>query len=433
MEASSVAVWRFTCEQQRENTMDYFAAVALLSLYVIGRFKFTNASITLEVSSPGEVKENGLLVFMCQIWNLDSAIHNVQLSREVNGIHQSLTWNDNYETFDDEQQIEQSERMYLAKRQQEDTSIIYFLSILDITKEDTGDYFCQVIQTTGGLKEYGSESIHIAVQYTPSEIYPECTPHPAPVLDEGISAVFNCTSEQANPDLTIRWHRSNKDIPVFVQHSGKDIVYSELTLTPTSDDNGAIFFCQLTSSAFPDFIQTCFVGPVTVNPDKTKTEVQPSAIDILRPVAPTNNHNPNEDINTKQIPPNVQESSDCSTKCLPSKETSWVIPTASAVGITAAILLLLDIILIIKVYSTSGFRRKHSGLQSEFRKDDIYVELPQTGGQSRLYMTLEPGKGGPRSNNNQQQSLVPIPSHPMFVRPNMEHNMSDYYTHSIRK
>ena len=413
--------------------MDYFAAAALLCLCVIGRFKFINASITLEVSSPGEVKENGLLVFMCQIWNLDSAIHNVQLSREVNGIHQSLTWNDNYETFDGEQQIERSERMYLAKRLQEDTSIIYFLSILDITKEDTGDYFCQVIQTTGGLKEYGSKSIHIDVQYVPSEIYPKCTPHPAPVLIEGISVDFNCTSEQGNPDITIQWHRSNKDIPVFVQHNGKDVVYSELTFTPTSDDDGAIFICQLTSSAFPDFIQTCFVGPVAVRSDKTKTEVQPSGTDILQPVAPTNNNIQNEDINTKQFPPDVQESSDCSSKCFQSKEISWVIPTASAVGITAAILLILDIILIIKVYSTSGSRRKHSGLQSEFRKDDIYVELPQTGGQSRLYMTLEPGKGGLRPNNNQQQSLVPIPPHPMFVRPHMEHNTSDYFTHSIRK
>ena len=99
--------------------MDYFAAITLLCLYCVVRIEFTSGNITLEVSSPGEVKENGVLVFMCQIWNLDSAIHNVQLSRGVNGIYQSLTWNDNYETVD------QSERMYLAKRQQEDTSVIY--------------------------------------------------------------------------------------------------------------------------------------------------------------------------------------------------------------------------------------------------------------------------------------------------------------------
>ena len=410
--------------------MDYFAAITLLCLYCVVWIEFTSASITLEVSSPGEVKENEVLVFMCQIWNLDSAIHNVQLSREVNGIHQSLTWNDNYETVDGEQQIEQSERMYLAKRQQEDTSIIYFLSILDITKDDSGDYFCQVIQTRGEIKEHGSESIHISVQYVPSEIYPECTPHPAPVLDVGISTVFNCTSKQANPELTMQWKRSEKDIPVSVQYSDNDVVYSELTLTPTSDDDEAIFICQLTSSAFPDFTKTCFVGPVTVRSDKTKTEVQPTGIDVLRPLVPTNN---DKNTKPKQYPPNVQESSDCSTKCLQSKETSWVIPTACAVGITAAILLLLDIILIIKVYSMNGSTRKRSGLQSEFRKDDIYVELPQTGGQSRLYMTLEPGKGRPRSNNNQQQSLVPIPPHPMFVRSNMDQNLSDYCTDNLRK
>ena len=126
--------------------------------------------------------------------------------------------------------------------------------------------------------------------------------------------------------------------------------------------------------------------------------------------------------------PDVQESSDCSTKCLQSKETSWVIPTASAVGITAAILLLLDIILIIKVYSINGCRRKHSGLQSEFRKDDIYVELPETGRQNRLYMTLEPGRGGPRSPIYQQHQLVPIPPPPMFLQSRMEQNLTDYCT-----
>ena len=117
---------------------------------------------------------------------------------------------------------------------------------------------------------------------------------------EGISVVFSCTFEQANPDLSIKWRKSNKDIPISVQHNSKDFIYSELTFTPRSDDNGAIFICQLRSSAFPDFTKTCFVGPVTVISDKTKTEVQPSGTDILQSVAPTNN---DRDTNTKQFPP----------------------------------------------------------------------------------------------------------------------------------
>ena len=401
--------------------METISLSVIAGVLCFGLFHAVNAASStatrLAVSSPGEAHEQGMLNLMCEIWNFNPTIHDVRLSRRVGDRYDRLTWNDGIE----EEPAMEFREMYLAKgTQQEEGTVIYLLSMLKVSREDAGNYSCQVIHRIT-YKLVAEDITSISVNYVPGETFPMCTSEVQQrTLEIGKPVVFNCTSEQAYPGLKIEWKRANPNNinPVTsVQYSHEEEVYSELTLTPAPSDDGAVFICTLTSPAFPDYLKTCFVGPLNVKGNSQIPSVGSSGSDG-QSIEPTTFKD--TDVSNKRPPGGVQpgvpslESNTCRNACSKIKETPWFAGTLVTI-VAAVLFLVLDILFLCKLNRLSGRTSRGQGSHSRYLNEDVYVELPQTGGggQNRLYMTLEPaGKGGQRTNGGDQHlhhSIIPIP------------------------
>ena len=333
------------------------------------------ADVVIETAVPvNPVKTGGILSLHCRIRNLAST-HQVQIHRKLTGKHSEMVSVGEYvlQTIED--------RVFLASRQLDDGSSVYFLSVTDITKSDQGTYSCRV---TGSNEQddtitLGRSSEDIDVHYFPTDSYPVCSPNEELTLTEGIPTTLSCSSETANPIPDITWIKTGDgeiESEVTVRNGE---VYSEIQIVPTLADTGKMFLCQLTSPMFPDTVQSCHVGPLEVlrNP---KYEHAP----VTNPPQVETNA-----LVTSSIETTLTFKRNCLKSCpssISSPASFWIIATAVA-GVFALTFLLIGVILVIKYNRMNQGRRKQ--LPPHLNREYIYSELTHKPAESQLYMSLE--------------------------------------------
>ena len=336
----------------------------------------------IHLTLPVEPVENGMLSLHCQIWYLQSG-SDVILSRTVHDSRETLSFN---ELVQDDY-----DRIFIAFRQMPDSSVVYFLTLIDITSEDTGNYSCKVISTSGQTVDVAADSVAVQVKYFPPDNSLSCSPDSSVVFTAGQETTVNCiTQDSGFPEVTFKWTRGGTDSTIGSRHQiTNSNTQSRLTFLPSAKHNGAILLCVMKSSVFIDKEQVCHIGPITVRPgsgsddsvlktDIVATKAYGHSPDRTNPDMPT--------ITDMQRPIAHRCAQLC--KSSSSKLFYWVIAT-SVTGAFALIFLLVVLVLFSKRISRkpkATFREPP--MPGQFH-DDIYVDLERRRGGEKVYMALE--------------------------------------------
>lgn len=224
---------------------------------------------TVKASVPvNPVESGGILSLSCKVSNLDKAIHTVQIFRRIadTGRSEQLSVDDGVlQNVDD--------RVFLAFRQLEGTSAIYFLSVMEVTQADQGVYSCKIITKDGTIREVASDAENISVMYFPSDPDPVCGHLEHLTVNEGDLLVFNCSSELANPPVSITWRRTQSSEPLKGAETSikNQRLYSVLQIKASrKQHHGVVFLCEISSAAFPNTVRNCHIGPLSIIYDGTQ-------------------------------------------------------------------------------------------------------------------------------------------------------------------
>ena len=358
----------------------YLLIIAISCLHVY----CANGEPRLEATTPvNPVEEGGIFALHCQVKNLRPG-DEVTILRKVTGDVTS-TRISMQETL-----MDVDERVYLAVRQLGDGSgTVYFLTIMEVKKEDEGDYTCKITNTdsNGNL---ASGLVSFRTKYFPPDSDPLCDTVDVSNVDIGQRIVLTCSSELGNPEIDLEWIQTGSEIPLeSVKSFQHNRLISTLTVDISSEHNGAIFSCKIQSDGFPSDSSTCHVGPVMLFSN------------------PTGGFNPVQDTNTQlsdrtllTLPPSDNSKSgfvpqECRTLCKTnsSKITYWTIGTIIA-GVLAIFLCIWVVILFVK-YRHLPSQRKSGYIAGRQLPEGIYSE-PETyrcnNTMNTMYITLDKQK-----------------------------------------
>jgi len=132
---------------------------------------------------------------------------------------------------------------------------IYDLLISNSTYErDNGKFECR-LKEAGTGREIHSQSFQITVLTPPSP--PRISPGTNPVATEGRALELSCTSSGGSPEPIVRWYREGVRDPIdSVTRSGtstkESITSAVLQVTPTREDDGAVYRCVVWNRAMAD-------------------------------------------------------------------------------------------------------------------------------------------------------------------------------------
>lgn len=370
-------------------TMAYVVVVeVLLLLFMFKPTQCTKVSVTAPVNP---VQVGRILSIHCEIRDLDGS-HKVKLTREVGGKEEEVISVDKNLIIEDPAT---NERTFIAERHLVNGAVVFFLSIIDVAKEDEGEYLCKVVPSNleGTIARH---SVRVNLNYFPDESNPSCWPQEVPELIEGIPFTFNCSSAKGNPTVDISWSRGGVDIqsnPVQESSDGSS-VYSALRFIPNLNDKGAILKCTIKSSTFPEEEpRYCHIGPLTIkaNPNAPKHPQNKPANTIKPPdtkhtdIVIDDNVGGGKDTKTSTRP-----SAKCKEACsaLSSPVFYWVMATVVA-GLIAIVFLITGIILYIRYCRivAQGKERRFTACRQS--PDDVYEKLEYRKGDKTLYMSLD--------------------------------------------
>ena len=350
----------------------YFVILLLLSILR------TVFAIQIRATAPvKEVKEGGILSLHCQISDFESTSHNVIVSRDTGTGNVDLSWNDVVIVKEPEIQ----ERLYLATRQLGDGSLVYFLSLTDVTRQDEGQYSCKVLSSTS-YAVITQKDVQVSVKYFPTS-NPTCSTTDVQSgywFDEGAKIVLNCTSEQSSPPLTLQWSHSdsNEILGKTVVYEGTKKTSTALRRTLTMRDDKKVFECKMSSPYFPGVSLKCHIGPIRVKQNDNMADLVVSDYGIYDSETVSSEQNPLQPL-------------DCLKQCTSSKETEyyWILSTVIA-GILAFTLCVAAFILVCKYYRLTTEGRQELGIVTRHPPlDDLYekVQCREDGGM--VYMSLK--------------------------------------------
>ena len=225
--------------------------------------------------------------------------------------------------------------------------------------------------------------------YLPGDSDPACAHVESLNVMEGTQITLNCSSELANPTVDIQWSRTGGfKIPETRQSIHGTRVYLGFTFLPTLQDNNVVFLCEISSPMFPDFLQTCHIGPFQVyrNPnivhearatDSTQIEVLSTGKDHI--------NRPNSNIeHTLETGLSTKCHDICSSQRSP--VLYWIIATMVACFLTI-LFFIMGIILVLK-FRRLNVKPKPTYYIAQHPMDDIYTELECRRGDSTVYMSL---------------------------------------------
>ena len=268
--------------------------------------------------------------------------------------------------------------------------LFIFFSVMHATKEDEGQYTCKVEKPGFVTDELiGFASVYIEIMTFPSKSSPLCDLASGSLeVLSGEPVTFNCSSELTNPAVDIRWSKSgSKKSFKTKQMYTSEQTYAVLHFIPSIQDDGDMFICKITSDEFPQMIQTCHIGPLSVgyNPNERPHRTLP-------PEDPMEENVPKKHPGSSIVSP-TWDKSKCQETCslITSDNFFWIL-TFSIAGFLAFLFLIIGILLSIKYYRTCTRRSLNITAQSlnRYPVDDVYSELDiKPARDGRVYMTLE--------------------------------------------
>ena len=342
---------------------------------------FTNA-VSIEATAPvNPVDHGGILSLHCHVRDMESD-HSVIIIRSLeSGEVEHLSWRETLTSNADD-------RIFLAFRRLGDGSVVYFLSIMNVKKEDAGIYSCRVMSLSALVDE---QSLTYNVNYFPVDIYPVCGPSEQIYAKAGDVVLLNCTSDKAFPEVTLEWtHSSTKQVSSstnVIYHDSK--VSSILRLETTKNDNGAVYVCTMRSEVFSDKVRTCHIGPLYVTPNSDlDIDLEDKQVDSL----PTESELRTKPGQRDTLPGlDESQSPDIQIKCneicstLPTSSTHffWIVAAVTTFIVTFIFFVLL---MILAVQYKRNKERMNSALKDG--SSDLYEKVDYRGFNRKIYMTL---------------------------------------------
>ncbi len=228
-----------------------------------GNEQYVNSQVELEFSTVNHrAKDGGVLYVFCKIWDL-SRSHTVTISRF--NYAEELTRNEDV-------LMSENPNTFLATRELSDDSTAFLLAMLGVTREDAGNYTCEVTRREGNeLVIFATKTIPVEVRYLPPSDYPVCSPGTQERVEVqwGKEIIFNCSAELSKPPVTLTWMvagtEEQVDLDMVYESRSGGFVYSHMRYTPGRNDNDIVFICEAMSFAFPmEEKQSCYIGPLVV-------------------------------------------------------------------------------------------------------------------------------------------------------------------------
>ena len=363
--------------------------IVLVALFIFGMLDLcctlsSAVEVKVEVIAPvNPVEEDGIFSLRCQVWNLgqDQEVSMVRIPEGGKTERLALR----------EDVVSSDERMFLAVRQLEDSSLVYFLSIMRIQKADAGEYRCSVYgDDAGSFVEKTSDKIHAEIMYFPDESQPKCKPEGNIEIMAGTELILNCSSEAAFPTVTLTWSKGSSDAIVETEQITQNgETYSLLKLNPTqADSSNVVYLCTVTSSVFPEETSSCHIGPLTIHPNPNlPTDNQPpknSPSFNLNDVS--QNDKPNPDEGAKGV---IETASACAQECSYTNSSAfyWVVATIIA-AILAVAFFIIGIIILLRYCRLQESRKADYTIARQRNDQQIYAELDSRRGE-KVYMYLD--------------------------------------------
>ena len=342
--------------------------------------EFATAETTVDVSTPiNSVAVGGILVVQCQIWNIQNG-DTVAIAR---------TSEEGSEQISNSESITKSSvenRVYLSIRTFPDGSSVYFLTLLDASLEDTGNYVCSVTRISGLLPSVIShDSIDVQIYSYPDKSQPYCSGSPPSLmLLEGNTLELTCNTYKTVPTVVLKWRSLSTyqylQAPNLFQG---DTVVSRLYITIGKVHHGAIFRCEMTSPGFPDRMQSCEIGPFSVQFSSnaadsgasltTQTSKEIIKADIVNPITTLG---------------------DCQNVCTSFNAVFYLTVSTAATSLLAFIFFITTIGVCCKYHNNVSFdarrnQRYNVPTPPSQVSDPVYVSLSRRNTNERVYMTLE--------------------------------------------
>ena len=334
------------------------------------------------------VRVGDMFCLHCQVRN-KGIEQEITIFRKVNGKIERLVWNEGIlEDVDN--------RVFLAVRQLDDGSLVYFLSVTDVNRQDEGEYTCRVI-VSETLERVTEATAEVKVQYFPPEVYPTCATNiKSSDVKSGTYVHLNCSSLKGHPAVEITWKQSGHALRSTLEES-EHFVSSKASVRLTRAQNGAIFVCEIRSSAFPDEISTCHIGPYNVFPrpgheqDFDSIQMPTTAV---APIVDLGAVYPGGDVTVfnKDVSGKTGQAVKCGQVCSDLEDSNlllWRIATAVACGL-ALVFLIMGITIAVKLSNMTP-RNVHVKTRTlepgETRP--MYEDLLRRRGDDQVYMAID--------------------------------------------
>ena len=331
---------------------------------------------TVQVTTPiTPVIVGGILAVQCQVWNIQNG-DTVTISRTSDEVSEQISSGDSI--------VKSSvkDRVYLSIRTFPDGSSVYFLTMLDVSLEDSGEYACSVIKFAGSLPtvlDHGS--VDVEVYSFPDKSQPSCTGNPPNLmLKEETTLELTCTAYKTAPVVELKWRSlSTYEYLQSSSLSETDTIVSRFYIRTSVDHHGAVFRCEMTSPGFPDRIRSCEIGPISVE-SSSKT--------VNHDLSPTT-RTPHEDI----LLDATNSIGDCQNICTTSSKTVFYLTVSTAAACLLTVVFFITTLVMCCKYDnvSSDVRQRQQYVPSppSLESDPVYVSLQRRNTNERVYMTLE--------------------------------------------
>ncbi len=347
----------------------------LLTVFSTVPFVIDVAGTRVSISTPiSPVTVGGILAIKCQVWDTQ---HNfvVSILRSSNGRTKQLT---NGPVIQSTGKLS----LFLATRTFSDGSVVYFLTMTEVTKEDQGEYVCRVIDISESNK-IAEDKIDLELYSLPGNMYPVCDsiPNLQSPINIGETLTLQCTSGKGVPAVQMKWinTKSTGYLSSYETMDG-NLLHSEVITHVDRSLNGAVFLCEIRTDALSDWKRTCVVGPVKIRSHISSSNVLNSQTLL------------DDDLKLTYEKPSFSETcGECSSNV--TVEFYLTVATAGA-GLLTILFIVTTIIMCHKYHSISEQTRRQPTrvLTSQQSVEPVYVSLqrrPQSTYSEREYMTLE--------------------------------------------
>ena len=315
----------------------------------------TRVEVTVQVNP---VMVGGILPIQCKISDIADD-HRVKILRVTDDQTEEIASGLDYfsSSF--------GQRVFITERRMSGGILMYFMTIIDISMLDKGEYYCQVYALSGADSVKVAEGLtNVEIYFLPDSIYPICDSTPAATqsLNVGAQLKLSCISAKGAPPVTLRWiDNSNQEISSRSKIQD-DTVSSESSLWTAPSHQNKVFICEMTSPGFQDIKRSCKIGPITI-----KKATQNDNINVLPPVV-------TQPTKTKTV-----ISNDCSSEC--PKDNKYTILYLSVSTVSAAILC------VVFLTTTIIWCYKYHNISSEI--GETQINITSCDGSEPVYVSLQ--------------------------------------------